>query len=134
MFASGLKIKPMALSKTNLFNKELQEKANLFKTLAHPVRLQILQHLAETKTCLSGDISDIFPLTRTTLNQHMKELKDSGLIVGHEVGAKIVYCLNCKKIRKLREILIEFSDLIDLPEDFSCEYLLNKNEYLTIEN
>ena len=54
----------MVASKTDLFNQELQERANLFKALAHPARLQIIKYLAETRICLSGDISDMFPISR----------------------------------------------------------------------
>jgi DNA-binding transcriptional ArsR family regulator len=90
--------------------------------LAHPARLQILQHLVKTKTCLSGDISDMFPLTRTTVNQHMNELKQAGLVVGQERGSKIVYCLNCSKMEEMGNILEGFLKEIKLPQDFCCEY------------
>ena len=78
----------MVVSKTDLFTEVLQARANLFKALAHPARLQILQFVAETKTCISGDISEELPLSRTTVNQHLKELKDAGLIQGHVEGVK----------------------------------------------
>ena len=89
----------MSVSKTNLFDEELRKRANLFKALSHPVRLQILQYMARTRTCLTGDISDMFPLARTTVNQHMKELKETGLILDHLEGAKIVYCLDIEKVK-----------------------------------
>ena len=111
----------MVLAKTELFEEELQTKANLFKALAHPVRLQILEYLVQTRSCLSGDISDVFPLTRTTLNQHMKELKDAGLICSHVKGTKIVYCLNCKKIEELSNILAGLLEEFRLPHDFCCQ-------------
>lgn len=117
-----INIKPMVVSKTNLFDEELQERANLFRVLAHPARLQILQYLAQTRTCLTGDISEMFPLTRTTINQHMNELKEAGLIVGHERGSKIVYCLNCSKIGELGNIMEGFLEEMKLPQDFCCEY------------
>ena len=90
----------MVVSKTGLFSAVLQDRANLFKALAHPARLQILQFLAETKTCISGDISDYLPLSRTTVSQHLKELRDSGLIQGEIDGLKINYCLNNSNIKK----------------------------------
>ena len=65
----------MVQSKTELFDKELAGMAEFFKALAHPARLRILQFLAESKTCITGDISDELPLGRTTVNQHLKELK-----------------------------------------------------------
>ena len=111
----------MAVSKTELFNDVLQERANLFKALAHPARLQILQFLAETKTCISGDISDELPLSRTTVNQHLKELKDAGLIRGHVSGVKMNYCLDYDKVEEMKKILTEFLNEIHLPENFSCK-------------
>ena len=79
----------MVVSKTELFDEELQEQASLFKALAHPARLQILQFLAKSKNCISGDISDELPLSRTTVNQHLTELKEAGLIKGHVEGVKM---------------------------------------------
>jgi len=110
----------MVASKTELFNEELQKRANLFKALAHPARLQILQYLAQTRTCLTGDISENFPLTRATVNQHMKELKEAGLICGHMEGAKIVYCLDIEKLKEMEEILNGFLKEMHLPADFCC--------------
>ena len=78
----------MVQSKTELFDKGLAEKAELFKALAHPARLQILKFLCETQNCITGDISDELPLSRTTVNQHLKELKNAGLIQGHIDGVK----------------------------------------------
>jgi DNA-binding transcriptional ArsR family regulator len=111
----------MVVSKTELFDETLQEKANLFKALAHPARLQILKFLAETKTCISGDISDELPLSRTTVNQHLKELKEVGLIKGHIEGVKMKYCLDGKKVNEMKDLLTSFLEEIQLPEDFSCE-------------
>ena len=111
----------MAVAKTKLFEENLQEQANFFKTLAHPARLQILQFLSETKNCVSGDISDDLPLSRTTVNQHLKELKDAGLIQGHIDGVKMNYCLDYEKISKMKESLGNFLNELYIPEDFSCQ-------------
>lgn len=110
----------MAASKTDLFDKELQQKANLFKALSHPARLQILQYLARSKKCITGDISDHFPIARGTVNQHMKELKDAGLIIGHKQASKTVYCLNVDRIKELEDTLRSFMKEMKLPADFSC--------------
>ncbi len=110
----------MVVSKTELFDEILQEKANLFKALAHPARLQILKFLAETKNCISGDISDELPLSRTTVNQHLKELKDAGLIKGHIEGVKMKYCLDSSKVKDMKNLLSGFLEEIQLPDDFTC--------------
>jgi ArsR family transcriptional regulator len=111
----------MVSSKSELFNKEFQERANLFKALSHPARLQILQFLAEIKSCISGDISEELPLSRTTVNQHLKELKGEGLIRGHVTGAKMNYCLDYGKVGHMKEILTSFLNEFELPENFSCK-------------
>lgn len=110
----------MVQSKTELFDKELTDKANLFKALAHPARLHILQFLAETKSCITGDISDELPLGRTTVNQHLKELKNAGLVQGHIDGVKTKYCLDPNKIRELQVSLQSFLESIKL-ENYKCE-------------
>ena len=112
----------MVVPKTELFDKELQQRANLFKALSHPARLQVLQFIAQTRTCLTGDISEHFPLTRATVNQHMKELKEAGLICGHKEGAKIVYCLDVKKMKEMEGILTVFLKEMHLPDDFCCSF------------
>jgi len=92
----------MAYAKNQLFDTELQQCAELFKALAHPARLAILKYLAETNSCITGDISEEIPLGRTTVNQHLAELKSVGLIHGNIDGAKTYYCLNPVKIKELK--------------------------------
>ena len=111
----------MVVSKTELFDIILQERANLFKALAHPARLQILRFLSETKTCISGDISEELPLSRTTVNQHLKELKDAGLIQGHVEGVRTNYCLDYEKVEEMKNALSEFLNEIQIPEKFCCK-------------
>jgi DNA-binding transcriptional ArsR family regulator len=111
----------MAYAKTDLFDTRLNSAAVLFKALAHPARLAILQYLAETKVCITGDISDELPLSRTTVNQHLKELKNAGLIQGHVDGVKVNYCLDPKKICELGKVFTEFYELINLPGNYNCK-------------
>jgi DNA-binding transcriptional ArsR family regulator len=86
-------IKHNIMRKPEVFDTELQELACFAKVISHPARLAILKYLAETKTCISGDISDQLPLSRTTVSQHLKELREIGLIHGEIDGLKINYCL-----------------------------------------
>ncbi|MGQ7871423.1 ArsR/SmtB family transcription factor [Sunxiuqinia sp. sy24] len=98
------------MTKVTLFDQELQETAAIYKALGHPARLAILNYLAETKQCISGDISDELPLSRTTVHQHLKELKKLGLIQGEIQGVKTSYCLNTEKIKRVRGTLNGFLD------------------------
>jgi DNA-binding transcriptional ArsR family regulator len=110
----------MVKAKTELFDPDLINAANLFKALGHPARLKILQFLSETKNCITGDISEELPLGRTTVNQHLKELKELDLIKGHIEGVKTKYCLNPEKIKELRTILGEFISNIE-SNNLKCE-------------
>ena len=111
----------MVIAKSDLFEQQLQETANLFKALSHPARLAILKYLAEAKVCISGDISNELPLSRTTVNQHLTELKNAGLIKGTIEGVKVNYCLDVQKIKALRTVMDNFMNDIQLPDDFSCK-------------
>lgn len=93
------------MAKVELFDVELRDAAQIFKALAHPARLSILKYLAEKKLCMSGDISEELPLSRSTVNQHLKELKNAGVIQGNIDGAKVNYCLNPFRIREIEETL-----------------------------
>ena len=110
----------MAYTKSELFSEELQKSAVLFKALGHPARLSILKYLAETKKCITGDIADELPLGRTTVNQHLKELKDAGLIQGTVDGVKVNYCLNPIKIKELGKMANCFFGEIDVDGDYGC--------------
>ena len=113
-----IKHKPML--KTEVFPTELQELAKFSKVLSHPARLAILQYLAGTKTCISGDISDHLPLSRSTVSQHLKELKELGLIHGEIDGLKINYCLCGSKISKYKQIFdMFFKDMTMIDIDCS---------------
>ena len=111
----------MVQSKTSLFDKELAEKAELFKALSHPARLQILKFLSETNSCITGDISDEIPLGRTTVNQHLKELKNAGLIQGHIEGVKTMYCINPDRLNDLKQLLVSFLNEIQNEDGCVCD-------------
>ncbi len=110
----------MAQAKSELFDRELNEQANLFKALAHPARLRILQFLAETKSCITGNISDDLPLGRTTVNQHLKELKNVGLIEGHIEGVTTKYCLKPEKVNELKQSIQVYFDNLNTA-NYTCE-------------
>jgi DNA-binding transcriptional ArsR family regulator len=110
----------MVQAKSELFDDILTESAMLFKVLSHPARLQILQYLASTKTCITGDISDELPLSRTTVNQHIKELKEIGLIQGQIEGVKTKYCLNVSMIDHLNQIFKDFIKTLNT-QNYKCK-------------
>ena len=94
--------------KQKRFSDDLQELSRFTKAISHPARLAILKYLAETKTCISGDISDYLPLSRSTVFQHLNELKSLGLIHGEIDGLKVNYCLCGSSIVKYLEMFDNF--------------------------
>lgn len=84
----------MALNKSNLFTDQQQELAGLFKALGHPARIAIMDLLASNARCMCGDITNELPLAQSTVSQHLKALKNAGLIKGEIEGPSICYCLS----------------------------------------
>lgn len=84
--------------------------ARYMKALSHPVRLHILALLGRQSCCYSGDLAEELPIARSTLSQHLKELKDAGLIQGEINPPKIKYCLNRERWNELQVLLRDFLD------------------------
>lgn len=78
------------------------ELATLAKALAHPVRVQIVRMLARMHGCVCGDIVDQLPLAQSTVSQHLKVLKDAGLVRGTIDGPRTCYCIDPEGLRRLR--------------------------------
>jgi len=109
----------MSKSKALEFETSLQELAKIAKALAHPARLAILQHLAKAKTCISGDIVEELPLSRTTVAQHLKELKKLGLIKSKIEGVTVCYCIDNQKLENAGILLGKFMQ--STQQDLQCE-------------
>jgi predicted transcriptional regulator len=80
----------------NELTKEQEQLARFAKALGHPIRVAILQMLARQTCCYHGDMSEILPIAKSTLSQHLKELKESGLIQGKITPPMVLYCINKK--------------------------------------
>jgi DNA-binding transcriptional ArsR family regulator len=98
----------MTTSKKDVFTREDQELANLAKALAHPARIAILRELARRQTCICGEIVEVLPLAQSTVSQHLKELKEAGLISGTVEGVKSCYCINQEAFRRFEVVLQGF--------------------------
>ena len=68
--------------------------ARFAKAMGHPIRMYVLELLSRQACCYSGDLTEVLPIAKSTLSQHLKELKDAGLIQGETEAPKIKYCLN----------------------------------------
>ena len=83
--------------------RELERLASACKALSHPARLAILRTLAQRAVCTCGEIVDVLPLSQATVSQHLKVLKDAGLITGEIDGPRSCYCINTTTLRALRD-------------------------------
>ncbi len=82
--------------------------ARFAKALAHPTRIAILKHLENQSCCFTGDLVDIFPLAQSTISQHLKELKNAGLIQGEVNPPKIKYCINKENWKTAKDLFQVF--------------------------
>jgi len=81
---------------------EREELAGLFKALAHPVRLKIIDHLKKVNCCICGEIVEILPLSQSTVSQHLKHLKAAGLVKGEIEGPRTCYCIDHDVLNRLK--------------------------------
>lgn len=100
----------MAITKKESFDLAEQGLANLAKALSHPARIAILKVLAQRNECICGEIVEVLPLAQSTVSQHLKELKQAGLIKGSVEGSKSCYCINWEKFEFFNQ---EISDLFE---------------------
>ena len=84
----------MGVTKTEIFTEEQNRLAVMLKALAHPARIAILQEIIKSNTCICGGLVEELGLAQATISQHLKELKNSGLIHGTIDGVSVCYCIN----------------------------------------
>ncbi|HOZ84890.1 MAG TPA: metalloregulator ArsR/SmtB family transcription factor [Niabella sp.] len=92
----------MGATKTDHFSKKQIAIAAIAKALGHPARIAIIEFLLKVDTCICGDIVNELPLAQPTVSQHLKELKNAGLIKGNIEGTAICYCIDEKAIESLK--------------------------------
>ena len=82
--------------------------ARYAKAMGHPVRMYVLELLSNQSCCYSGDLSDVLPIAKSTLSQHLKELKDAGLIQGEIESPRIKYCINKENWKEAQLLFKQF--------------------------
>jgi DNA-binding transcriptional ArsR family regulator len=103
----------MGLTKTEGFTKTQIELAAFAKAIGHPARIAILQFLSKQKNCVCGDIVNELPLSQSTVSQHLKELKNVGLIKGDVEGPSVCYCIDEKNWSKVKSALGNLFENLD---------------------
>lgn len=98
----------MGLAKTEMFTDQQNEISLFAKVFGHPARVAILQHLFRINTCIGGDLVDEIGLAQPTISQHLKELKNLGLIKGSVEGTSVCYCIHAENWTKMKETMLEF--------------------------
>jgi ArsR family transcriptional regulator len=93
----------MGASKSAAFSEKHNDLANLFKALAHPARIAIVEYLLSVDSCICGDIVNELPLAQPTISQHLKELKNANIIKGNIEGTAICYCINSETMVKIED-------------------------------
>jgi predicted transcriptional regulator len=110
----------MGVTKTDLFTKEQNELAQVAKALAHPARIAIIQHLLNTNSCINGDLVQELGLAQATISQHLRELKQIGIIQGTIEGVSVSYCINPQKWSEIKGLFtLLFDQYID-PSNGQC--------------
>ena len=109
----------MGATKTDLFTKQQNDIAVMAKAIAHPARVAILQYLVKKNACVGGDLVEELGLAQPTTSQHLKELKNAGIIQGTVEGTSVCYCINPKVWKQYKDLFNHFFKDVD-PEGNCC--------------
>lgn len=107
----------MGATKTDFFTEQQNRIATIAKALGHPARIAIIEHLLKVNECICGDLVSELPLAQPTVSQHLKELKNAGLIKGNIEGNSVCYCIDEKAFEVLH---IFFSNVISTVKKQQC--------------
>lgn len=100
----------MGITKTSLFTDKQNEIAGIAKALAHPARIAILEQLSAANACINSDLVKELGLAQATVSQHLRELKDAGIIMGAIEGTRMNYCINQNRWQAIRNLLNQMFD------------------------
>ena len=110
----------MGVTKTDLFTDVQNEIAVAAKAFAHPARVAIIQYLLRSNACINGDLVQELGLAQATISQHLRELKDIGIIQGTIEGSRISYCINPERWAEIKGQFNEKFNQFDTPSSGDC--------------
>jgi len=110
----------MGITKSAQFTDAQNELSALAKAIGHPARIAIIEYLLSVDTCICGDIVEVLPLAQATVSQHLKELKNAGLIKGNVEGTAICYCIEEKGFEKIKLFFNQISMSLENKRNECC--------------
>ena len=110
----------MGATKTEHFTDRQNQLATLTKALGHPARIAIMDYLLKVDSCICGDIVNELPLAQPTISQHLKELKNAGLIKGNVEGTAICYCIDDKAVTILQKYFLGMATKLESKKSNCC--------------
>ncbi len=110
----------MGITKTEFFSERQNKIAMMAKAIAHPARIAIIEYLLSVDTCICGDIVNKLPLAQPTISQHLKELKNAGIIKGRIEGTAICYCINKAALGTLQKYFEAITNKMTKKEGGCC--------------
>ncbi|MGL2993907.1 ArsR/SmtB family transcription factor [Flavobacterium sp. TSSA_36] len=103
----------MGASKSEQFSTSQNDIARIAKAMGHPARIAILEFILQSNSCICGDIVNELPLAQPTISQHLKELKNAGLIKGNIEGNAICYCINESGFKKIEDFFTKITTVLE---------------------
>ncbi len=110
----------MGLTKTHIFSDDQNQIALFAKVFGHPARVAILQYLFDINACVCGDLVNEIGLAQPTISQHLKELKNVGLIKGSIEGTSVCYCIDTENWSKMKTVMFDFLNQDTLKLESCC--------------
>ncbi len=110
----------MGASKTEHFTANQNHIAAMAKAMGHPARVAIIEYLMSVDTCICGDIVNVLPLAQPTVSQHLKELKNAGLIKGNIEGNAICYCIDVQALQTLQDYFASVASKLGQNKNNCC--------------
>ena len=98
----------MGITKSEIFTEKQNKMAVMLKALAHPARIAIIEYLVNSQSCICGDLVEELGLAQATISQHLKELKNAGLIKGTVDGTSVCYCIDAKVWKQYKQQMEKF--------------------------
>jgi len=110
----------MGVTKSDLFTEGQNDLANVAKAFAHPARIAIIQYLLKSNACINGHLVTELGLAQATISQHLRALKDIGIIQGTIEGVSVSYCINPKRWEEVKNLFNEIFELYKDPSQQNC--------------